>query len=286
LLFRYWPTKLDDGISKYRSSQYAAAAVQFQRAVGENPDLVTGWLYLGASYARQWYSDLETGENRQLASKASEAFKAALQIDPKNKVALAGLIYVGGVGEKTLEYEREFNEVEPGNIFHTVMLGDLDLLICRGRIEDFATTNLRVADFFGFYPRLNETARKELAEKLQEQNNGPFVDEGIKAYSKALQIKPNDPEITGDLSQMYFLSAVIERDGLARANDLKASRQYYSMAMTARKVGERSVMDPLPELRGSGRAGEDDFSFLMGLPQTSPGYIALPPPPPVPPPPS
>jgi serine/threonine protein kinase len=284
--FRNWPTNLNKGISMYRSSQYAAAAIQFQKAVGENSDLVTGWLYLGASYARQWYIDVKTDENQKLASKATDAFKGALEIEPKNKVALAGLSYIfrgEGNGETALEYEREFNEVEPENIFHADMLGSLDLQVCRGRIEDFAI-KLGVPDLYSWYNRLNETAREGLAEKLEAQNNGPLVDEGMKALSKAIQINPNDPEIMQDLYQMYLLRAILDRDDRARSNDLKVAGEFYSKSMAAKKAGKRSVMDPPPpKLPGSSPTSEDDFSFLMGFPQTSAGYIAAPPPPPPPP---
>lgn len=294
LWFRYWPSDLKNGISKYRSCQYAAAAaVEFQEAVRENPELVTRWLYLGASYAKQVRGDVKTDKNQQLARKTSEAFKGALQIDPKNKVALAGMSYIlrgEGDGETALAYEREFNEVEPGNIFHAVVLAGLDSQVCEERIWQFVS-KFGWSNLYNGYARLMETGRKDLAKKLEDQNDGPLLDEGIKALSRAIQSKPNDPEIMRGLFQLYQLRAILERDSGARSSDLKACGEWYSKAVTARRAGERSVMDPLTELPGSSATGQDDFSFLIGFPQSSscldnpsvaPAFSSpsLPPPPP------
>ncbi len=65
-------------------------------------------------------------------------------------------------------------------------------------------------------PVIPEKLRKPLAEQ-----NGPLVDEGLKALKKAIELKPNDTDSMAYLSLMYRQKAEIDPDNDTREADLK-----------------------------------------------------------------
>ena len=77
--------------------------------------------------------------------------------------------------------------------------------------------------------------RKELAEK-----NGPLVEEGLNAFNKAIELKPNDADSMVYLNLMYRQKAEIDPDDDTRQADLKQAEDWVNKALAARKAGTAS----------------------------------------------
>jgi tetratricopeptide (TPR) repeat protein len=260
--------QLNQGIEFYRHSQFSAATNSFQTAVHDDAKLVRGWLYLGASYAQQCYKEPEDPQasfrqmsNRQMCAKAKEAFEEAYRIDPNNKLALAA---IGSMYAAMNDFEkakfRQLVEVDASNPAAYTWIGAADWAICFDRTEELRL-KLGIIEnnpFRGMYP---EKARAEL-----ENQNGPLVEEGLKALSKALEIKPNDDTILVYLNLMYRQKARLERNREARAAYVKTADDFLNKALKAREARAVTTTDAVHE----------DFDFEFALP--------VPPPPPPPPP--
>jgi Tfp pilus assembly protein PilF len=268
--------QLNQGIEFYRHSQFSAATNSFQTAVHDDAKLVRGWLYLGASYAQQcykepddpqvsyresrWKARLSQVSNRQMCTRAKEAFEEASRIDPNNKLALAA---IGSMDAAMNDFEkagkqfRQLVEVDPSNPASYTWIGAADWAICFDRTEELRL-KLGIIDnpFRGMYP---EKARAEL-----ENQNGPLVEEGLKALSKALEIKPNDDTTLVYLNLLYRQKAWLERNREARAAYVKTADDLLTKALKAREARAVTTTDAVYK----------DFEFALPAP---------PPPPPPPP---
>ena len=65
---------------------------------------------------------------------------------------------------------------------------------------------------------------------------GPLVDEGIKALSKAIELKPNDFDTMAYLNLMYRQKAEIESDSDAREADIKQAEDWVAKYVGAKKA--------------------------------------------------
>ena len=81
-------------------------------------------------------------------------------------------------------------------------------------------------------PVIPEKLRKGLAEQ-----NGPLVEEGLKALNKAIELKPNDADSMVYLNLMYRQKAEIDPDDETRQADLKQAEDWVNKALAARKAG-------------------------------------------------
>ena len=91
-------------------------------------------------------------------------------------------------------------------------------------------TKLNVPNAQGVFPPLPAKARDQL-----EQKNGAFVDEGVKALQKDLELKPNDSDAMAYLNLMLRQKADIEADLSAREADLKEADQLMQKSIAIRR---------------------------------------------------
>ena len=84
-------------------------------------------------------------------------------------------------------------------------------------------------------PVIPEKFRKSLAEE-----NGPLVEEGLNALTKAIELKPNDTDSMAYLNLMYRQKAEIDPDDQTRQADLKLAEDWVNKNLAARKAGTAS----------------------------------------------
>ena len=87
---------------------------------------------------------------------------------------------------------------------------------------------------------------EKLRTGLAEQN-GPFIDEGLKALKKAIELKPNDADSMAYISLMYRQKAEIDPDNDTRVADLKMAEDWVNKPMAARKAGATNASEAAPE---------------------------------------
>jgi tetratricopeptide (TPR) repeat protein len=231
--------QLNKGVAAFRNAQFQPAIMHFKNAVALDPTLLNARLYLATAYAQQYVPGGDSADNNQIAQQAIDAFEEVLKMDPGNTTAIASIaqIYYNMKNfDKAKEYQQHRLQVEPNNPEPYYWIGVLDWAICFPRTQqlrkdlhvDMAKDPVNHPDVLPPIPK------KQLAE-LTEQN-GPLVDEGIKALSKAIELKPNDFDTMAYLNLMYRQKAEIESDSDAREADIKQAEDWVAKYVGAKKA--------------------------------------------------
>jgi tetratricopeptide (TPR) repeat protein len=82
---------MNNGVRAFRETNYPAAVEYFEAALGYDPEVPNGELYLGLSYSQQFIAGLETPENDRIARLAIETLDGVLVKEPLNSTAIAAL---------------------------------------------------------------------------------------------------------------------------------------------------------------------------------------------------
>jgi len=222
--------------------------MHFKEAVRLDPNLLNARLYLATAYAAQYVPNGDSPDNKQVAQQAIDAFQDVLQRDPTNTTALS---FIGQIhyGLKEFDKAKEDNmrriKVEPNNPEPYYWIGVLDWAICFPRAQTLRKDhNLDMAKDAAHpdqLPVIPEKLRTQLAEE-----NGPLVDEGLKALQKAIELKPNDGGSMDYLSLMYRQKAEIDPDSETREADLKLADDWVNKALAAMKAGASGSSEAAP----------------------------------------
>ena len=79
---------LNQGVTAFKTGNYAQSVQAFQKAVDLDPSFVTARLYLATAYMQQYIPGSESPENRAFADNALREFTRVLDQDPSNSVAM------------------------------------------------------------------------------------------------------------------------------------------------------------------------------------------------------
>jgi tetratricopeptide (TPR) repeat protein len=82
---------VNQGVTAFKSGNYAEAVQSFQKAVDADPTFVTAQLYLATAYMQQYIPGAQSAENQGFADSALREFNKVLDLDPSNKVAVASI---------------------------------------------------------------------------------------------------------------------------------------------------------------------------------------------------
>src|SRR5579864_6844434 len=148
---------------------------------------------------------------------------------------------------KKFDQAKQYNlrrlKIEPNSEEPYYWIGVLDWAICFPRAQQLRKDhNLDMPKDPAHpndLPVIPEKFRKELAEQ-----NGPLVDEGLKALQKAVELKPNDDSAMVYLNLMYRQKAEIDEDNETRQADLKQAEDWVNKALAQRKAGTASSEAP------------------------------------------
>ena len=233
---------LNKGVQAYRNAQFQPAIMHFKEAVSLDPSLINARLYLATAYFAQYVPGGDSAENKQIAQQAIDAFQDVLKMDPGNTTAITFIaqIYYGRKDfDKAKEYNQRLIKLEPNNNVPYYWIGMLDWAICFPRAQtlrkDHDIDHAKDAAHPDVLPVIPEKFRKGLAEQ-----NGPLVEEGINALTKAIELKPNDTDSMAYLNLMYRQKAEIDPDEGTRQADLKMADDWVNKNLAARKAGTAS----------------------------------------------
>ena len=190
---------LNKGVREYKSAKYAEAVKYFQTAIELDPEFATARLYLATAYMSQWIPGADSEENNKYAKAAEDNFKAVLEKDPNDKLAIAsiGSIYYN---QKKFDIAKEWNErllkVDPQNKEALYTLG----VIAWGKAypvrgEARAKLSMKPEDPG---PLKDKKVRDEVKEK-----NYQIVQDGIVALQKAVAVDANYDDALAYLNLMH-----------------------------------------------------------------------------------
>jgi tetratricopeptide (TPR) repeat protein len=231
--------QLNKGVTAFRNAQFQAAIKHFKESVRLDSSLLNAKLYLATAYAQLYVPGGESEENIKIAKQAIEVFDDVLKLDPQNTTAIASaaqIYYQMKNFEKAKEYQRRRLELEPNNPEPYYWIGVINWAICYPRQAQLRKDlNLNIPKDVvnpDTLPPLPEKARAEL-----EKDNGPLVEEGLKALQKAVELKPNYSDAMVYLSLTYRQRADLDADKNTHEADLQQANEWVQKALDIRKSG-------------------------------------------------
>lgn len=230
--------QLNKGVGAFRNAQFQQAIDYFQRSVSLDPSFLNARLYLASAYHQLYIPGGESAENVKVGEQAISSFEEVLKMDPSNTTSVASIAliyYQMKKFDKAKEYQRRRMELEPNNAEPYYWVGVIDWAVCfpkrmglRKELNLFAPKDPTKPDIL---PPLPAKDRDQLA-----QDNGPLIDEGIKALQKSLEIKPNDSDAMAYYSLMLREKSDIEADADTRGADIKQADDWVQKAIGIRKL--------------------------------------------------
>jgi TonB family protein len=192
-----WRSWLNRGIEAYKGARYQEAVDDFQQSVNLNPNEVTSHLYLGTAWMSQYIPGAVSPENLDLQHGAETEFNRALQLDPKNLMALQSLASL-----KYQEAQGVPDEDEKFRKFDEVASWYQKVLVVDPRAKE-AYYSLAVMDWVKWYsallhariqlgmrpaqpcPLANAAVRQDLVARYSS-----LIADGIRNLERALEIDP------------------------------------------------------------------------------------------------
>jgi tetratricopeptide (TPR) repeat protein len=235
---------LNKGVASFRNAQFQQAIMHFKAAVDLDPTLLNARLYLATAYAQQYIPGGDSPENIQIGKQAINAFEDVLRIKPDETTAIASIAqiyYNMKEFDKAKEYQRRRLQVDPNNPEPYYWIGVIDWATVYPRRmqvrKDLNLTMPKDPQRPDVLPPLPEKQRAQL-----EADNGPLVEEGIQALTKAIEMKPSDADAMAYLNLMYRERADFQKAAAARDADLKQAEAWVEKALDIKKqAAERAA---------------------------------------------
>jgi tetratricopeptide (TPR) repeat protein len=223
--------QLSKGVQAYKNSRFEEAIDHFQNAERLDPSLPMAPLYLATAYAQQVVPDANTPENLKNAELAVNAYQQVLAKDPNDLNALKGIaaVYLNtGKTTEAKEWQTKVTAVDPNDPVARYTIGVIDWRVAyRNAIQ--TRTSLGLQD--NGDPIKDKAACQKLAEE-----NGPLVDEGIKALQQAVNLRPGYDDAMSYLSLLYRRKADLDcGDDAGRKQDMAMFDQWRDKTMATRK---------------------------------------------------
>jgi tetratricopeptide (TPR) repeat protein len=232
--------QLNKGVTAFRGAQFQQAIEHFKQAVDLDPTLLNARLYLATAYYQLYVPGGESEDNIKIGKQAIAAYEDVLDHNPDAEQqtsalgSIAQIYYNMKDFEKAKELQERLVKLDPNNPDPYGWIGQLDWSVCYPRTMKLRK-ELNIANPIdpknpGILPPIPEKRRVELAEQ-----NGPLVEDGIQALTKAVELRPNDATALSYLNLMYRQKAEIESDKAAREEDLNKADELTQKALAAMK---------------------------------------------------
>ena len=224
--------QLNKGVSSFANGQYQQAIEHFQKAVQYDPNLLNARLYLATASFQLYVPSGDSPENIKVGQDTIKDFEDVLKYDPNNVNAISSIAlihYYMKEFQKAKELQEQRIQIEPNNPEVYYWIGQLDwALVYPRRMQvrkDLNISNPKDPLHPETFPLLPEKARAQL-----EKDNGPLVEDGIKALQKAVDLKPDYNEAIAYLNLMYREKADLEADPAAHDADIAKANQLNEQA--------------------------------------------------------
>jgi tetratricopeptide (TPR) repeat protein len=230
---------LNKGVTAFSAANYQTAARHFEEAAKFDPELSDARVYLAYSTMMQYQPGFDYPENVAIAEKALNGFKDVLTDDPGNSTALqsiASLYFQMKKMDTAKQWHQKVLDVVPDYKESHYTIG----VICwtqsyEPRLQFRAEIGMQQEDPGPIRTRgrLNRSQREALTEVAGEVV--PFIDEGLGALEKAIEIDPDYDDAMAYVNLLYR-----ERADFAENNDdydnlLAQADEWVQRALDTRK---------------------------------------------------
>jgi tetratricopeptide (TPR) repeat protein len=235
--------QLNKGVEAFKTARYEEAINHFQQAVALDPTLPMARLYLATAYSQQVIPNLQTPDNLKNAQLAIQNFQMVLSKEPNNINALKGIaaLYLNIQNfDQAKAYQNKVIAVDPNDAAAYYTIGVIDWTLAYKNA-------LPVRQSFGLHDNGDPIKDKKACADLAEKN-GPLIQEGLDALTKATQLKENYDDAMAYINLMYRRKAENEcGNDDARKADIATADEWVQKAMAARKANQIKANQNAPK---------------------------------------
>jgi tetratricopeptide (TPR) repeat protein len=235
--------QLNKGVEAFKTARYEEAINHFQQAVALDPTLPMARLYLATAYSQQVIPNLQTPDNLKNAQLAIQNFQMVLSKEPNNINALKGIaaLYLNIQNfDQAKAYQNKVIAVDPNDAAAYYTIGVIDWTLAYKNA-------LPVRQSFGLHDNGDPIKDKKACADLAEKN-GPLIQKGLDALTKATQLKENYDDAMAYINLMYRRKAENEcGNDDARKADIATADEWVQKAMAARKANQIKANQNAPK---------------------------------------
>ncbi len=222
--------QLNKGVQAYKNAKFEDAIEKFKNAVALDPSLSVAQLYLATAYANQCTPGIETAENQRTCDQAIQSFKDVLAKDPTSLTAakgVASLYFQMKKFDEAKDFNRKALQIDPKDPESYYSIGVIDW-------TEAYQPRMAARNQAGLKP--DEPIKdKKVCQELKDKNT-PYVDEGMQALDKALELRPDYDDAMAYYNLLWREKADIEcGDPSAREADLKKADEWVDKTLAVKK---------------------------------------------------
>jgi tetratricopeptide (TPR) repeat protein len=231
--------ELNKGNSYYKNEQYKDALIEFQKGLALDPSLKFAWRSVALSAMVLFRPGQETPENSQYFNTAVDAFKkyiAAFPQDLKARDFLVSLYDSAKKYDELMKYLQDDLRQNPGDLRDNKAIVSIYLRTQRIKeAYDWITAHIPNADAEPYYLVSVYCWDKAYRDpSITPQARGEFIDLGLTAAEKALQLQPEYFDAMIYTNLLYREKAKLETDAKLKQEYFDKADEFRNKALALR----------------------------------------------------
>jgi TonB family protein len=250
--FRGW---FDRGVREFEQARYTEAVTALERAVAIEPSDITAQFYLASAHMRQLVPGAESAGNSRLAEAARTHFLRVLEIEPRNKIALASMASLCLNQKKWDDAQRWYEmlaQIEPNNADAWYSMGFI------AWSKWYPAYSKARADL-GMRPEMPGPIQDAGVRDGLTARYGPMIESGLHALRKTLEINPRYDQAMSYMNLLIRERADLRGTPEQYKRDIAIADEWVAKALAAKKakaeqkaVNPRTAVPPPPPPRAPG----------------------------------
>lgn len=224
--------ELNKGVQAFRNGAYPVAVDHFKLSVSLDPTYPNSRAYLATSYMMQYIPGAESEENLRMAQAAHNEFLKVLELDPQNAnamAAIAQLYFNEKKFDEAWDWYKKLIAVNPNDKTGYYMIGVIAWTkTFQPRMNARAELGMRPEDPG---PLKDKKAREQL-----KSTNMPFVNEGMEALKKAIDLDKEYEDAMTYLNLLYRERADLQDSADGWKKDTAEADAWVDKTMATKKI--------------------------------------------------
>jgi tetratricopeptide (TPR) repeat protein len=228
--------QLNQGVKAFTEQDFETATTFFEESIRLDPDFGVARMYLATTYTSQFVPGSPDPRSMEMAHKAIETFEAVLDTQPEPEQRTNAMLSIASLYYQLREYEnskdwcRRIQEMDPNNAeaFYRIAVINFD--------ESIEQTGLQGEN-------VEFMSEEEIAQTKQ------YVDEGIEAIEKAIEMRPNYFDAMEYQNLLWRERAKFETDEEQKAELIRRADMIAQQALMLRLKAEEEAAKAPKKLR-------------------------------------
>jgi tetratricopeptide (TPR) repeat protein len=232
--------ELNKGNSYYKNEKFQDALIQFQKGLALDPGLKFAWRSVALSAMALYHPGVDTPENMRYYSTAIDAFKkylAAFPQDTKAQDFMVSTYMNANKFDEVLSYLKDAIRKNPGDLKANKLVVTIYLRTQRIKeAYDWIVTHIPKADAEPYYLVSVYCWDKAYRDaSITPQQRGEYIDLGLTAADKALQMQPEYFDAMIYTNLLYREKAKLQTTEAAKQQYFDKAEEWRTKALALRE---------------------------------------------------